>query len=387
MVSRRSCAVVASSAVFALLFATPAAQGKPSAPPTPAHSVQARPWLDAAQTPGQRARELLLQMTLPEKVDLMTGNQGEAPYAFYNAPIVRLGIPALKMSDSASGVHAHGWSLVGTGERATAMPSAQALASTWSMDAITSYARAVTDETRATGQNVLLSPVGDIFRNPWFGRTNESASEDPIQTAKYLSRYTRETQSQHVIAVLKHYLAYNQEVNRMAAAGQNSIVDERTLREVYALPYESAIRDSDPGSVMCSFNKVNGEYSCENPDTLRGLLKETLGFSGFVMTDYGAAHSTAGALNGGTDMETGLQVAYDGALLNAVTTGAVPEVLVDQACYRILYTMFRLGTFDYPSTLHPLDVAADDAVARSTEEQAITLLRNRDNALPLTSSA
>ena len=123
-----------------------------------AREVAQRPWLSAELTPQQRAQMLLEQMTLPEKVDLMTGNQGEAPYAFYNAPIVRLGIPALKMSDSASGVHAHGWSLSATGDKATAMPSAQALASTWSRDAISRLCGAVTDETRATGQNVLLSP-------------------------------------------------------------------------------------------------------------------------------------------------------------------------------------------------------------------------------------
>jgi beta-glucosidase len=213
-------------ALCALLVGAPAAvAGAPKRVVVTRAMLAQRPWLSAELTPQQRAQMLLEQMTLPEKVDLMTGNQGEAPYAFYNAPIVRLGIPALKMSDSASGVHAHGWSLVGTGEHATAMPSAQALGATWSTDAISSYAAAVTDETRATGHNVLLSPVGDIFRTPWFGRINESPSEDPIMTAKFLGRYTQVTQSQHVIAVLKHYLAYNQETNRMAAGGQNSIVD------------------------------------------------------------------------------------------------------------------------------------------------------------------
>src|SRR4051812_25246634 len=386
MVSRRSCAVVASSAVFALLFATPAAQGKPSAPPTPAHSVQARPWLDAAQTPGQRARELLLQMTLPEKVDLMTGNQGEAPYAFYNAPIVRLGIPALKMADSSTGVHAHGWSLVATGENATSMPSAQALGATWSTAAITPYARQVTREVRNTGQNVLLSPVGDVYRNPWFGRINESPSEDPIQTGRYLARYTRATQSQHVLAVLKHYLAYTQETNRSAPQGQNDVVDMRTLREIYALPYEMAVKDADPGAAMCSYNRINGGYSCENPTTLRGVLKQSIGFNGFVMTDYGAGHTTGGALRGGTDMETGLQDAYGAHLQTALETGQVPESLVDQACYRILFSMFRLGLFDHSATVSPIDVQAGYQVARRTEEQSITLLKNA-TALPLSRNA
>src|SRR4051812_46764373 len=197
---RATLTALTATALGGAAFASPSAL---AAAPASAGSVvplSARAWLDADQTPQQRAQELLQQMTLPEKVDLMTGNQGEAPYAFYNAPIVRLGIPPLKMSDSASGVHAHGWSLVGTGEHATAMPSAQALASTWSTDAISPYATAVTDETRATGHNVLLSPVGDIFRTPWFGRINESPSEDPTMTARFLSRYVQVTQSQHVIA-------------------------------------------------------------------------------------------------------------------------------------------------------------------------------------------
>src|SRR5262245_56829746 len=199
--ARRLGAISACVALSAVVAGAPAAVARAPQRATASRAMLAqRPWLAAELTPQQRAQTLLEQMTLPEKVDLMTGNQGEAPYAFYNAPIGRLGIPALKLSDSASGVSPHGWSLVGTGHTSTIFPSAQALGSTWSMDAITKYAAAVTDEARATGQNVLLSPVGDIFRSPWFGRINESPSEDPIFTAKYLSQYTRETQSQHVIA-------------------------------------------------------------------------------------------------------------------------------------------------------------------------------------------
>jgi beta-glucosidase len=373
--------VSAAAAASALVLPSTGAVAASGASPTPA--PVSRPWLDASQTPDQRARELLAQMTLPEKVDLMTGNQGEAPYAFYNAPIVRLGIPALKMADSSTGVHAHGWSLAATGENATSMPSAQALGATWSTAAITPYATQVTREVRNTGQNVLLSPVGDVYRNPWFGRINESPSEDPMQTGTYLSRYTEATQSQHVLAVLKHYLAYTQETNRSAPEGQNDVVDMRTLREIYALPYEIAVKDSNPGAVMCSYNKIDGAYSCENPLTLHGLLKNTLRFTGFVMTDYGAAHTTAGALRGGTDMETGLQDAYGAHLQTALENGTVPETLVDQACYRILFSMFRLGLFDHPTTLSPIDVDAGYRIARTTEEQAITLLKNQTNALPL----
>jgi beta-glucosidase len=154
-------------------------------------TAQTPPWMDTSLPPDERADLLLAQMTLEEKVDLMSGNQEDGRFAFYNGPIPRLGIPELSMQDSASGIHAHNWSTTNTGDRATAMPSAQALGSTWSLDAITPYAAQVARETRASGANTLLSPVGDILRNPYWGRTNESPSEDPIMTANYLSEFTK----------------------------------------------------------------------------------------------------------------------------------------------------------------------------------------------------
>ena len=153
------------------------------------------------------------------------------------------------------------------------------------------------DETRASAGNVLLSPVGDILRNPYWGRINESPSEDPIMTANYLSKFTKVIQDKDVIATLKHYLAYTQETNRSRGGEHHRRRPVRCVR-CYALPYEAAVAESDPGSVMCSYNKINGDYSCENPETLRGLL-DTIGFTGFVATDYGASHTTRGTLAGG----------------------------------------------------------------------------------------
>jgi beta-glucosidase len=347
--------------------------------------IARRPWLQAALSPGQRAQMLLAQMTLPEKVDLMTGNQGEAPFAYYNAPLPRLGIPPLKMADASSGVAPRGWTLPETGQNATALPSMQALGASWSRPLISQYAGVVADETLETGENVLLGPDSDVMRQPWWGRTDETESEEPLLNADIVSAYTRAVQAKDVIANLKHYTAYNQETNR--GNGVNDVIDARSLREVYTLPYAAAIRRADPGSVMCSFNKINGTYSCENPTTLRGLLKRTLGFTGFVLTDFGAIHDTVGALTGGTDMETGTTSVYDGALLSAVERGQVPESLVDEACLRILTTMFRLGIFDHAYVPSSIPVGAHDAVARSTEEQAITLLKNSGGALPLKTSA
>src|SRR4051794_27736800 len=188
-------------------------------------AAQDRPWMNTSLPPNERADLLLSRMTLEEKVDLMSGNQGEVPYAFYNAPIPRLGIPGLAMADSASGIHGHGVPSTNTGDLATAMPSAQALGATWSLDAIMPYAAQVAKEARATTHNELLSPVGDILRNPFWGRTNESPSEDPILTANYLAKFAKVVQDSDVVATLKHYLAYTQETNR--SSGGNSIVSTR----------------------------------------------------------------------------------------------------------------------------------------------------------------
>ena len=323
-------------------------------------------------------------MTVDEKIELMSSNQEFGTYAFYNGPIERLGIPALRMQDSASGIHAHGWQTTNTGEQATAFPSAQALGATWSRETTERYAAQVAAETRASGGNVLLSPVGDILRNPYWGRTNESPSEDPIQTGDYLTDFTEVLQDNDVIATLKHYFAYTQETNRNR--GSNTVASERALREVYALPYEAAIADADPGAIMCSYNKINGDYSCENPHTLRGYL-DKFGFTGFVDTDYGAGHTTQGALNAGVDMETGNKDVYSQHLTEAFQNGEVSEARLDESCLNILRTMFRLNVFDNPVEPGPLDVEAGSEVAQAVQEQAITLLKNEGNALPLAGDA
>ena len=360
--------------------------GAPAGPARAAGSVgSVRPWLDVHRSPEARARLLIAQMTLAEKVDLMTGNQGEAPYAFYNAPIARLGIPALKMADAGGGVAPRGWSLPGTGGKATAMPSEMALGATWSPAAARRFARVVADEVRATGQNVLLAPDTDIARLPWFGRISESQGEDPILNGDLNAAYAATVQSRNVIATLKHYTGNNQETNRND--GQNAIMDERTLREVYALAFESVIARAGLGAVMCSFNKINGEYSCENAVTLREVLKGRLKFTGFVMSDFGALHDTLKGLAAGDDLETGTTTVYDGALLAAVQSGQASLELVDDAVLRILTTMFRIGLFDtdYSPTSIPVD--AHSAVAREVQTKAITLLKNSGRVLPLAGKA
>ncbi|WP_188509764.1 beta-glucosidase [Conyzicola nivalis] len=349
--------------------------------PTTAALAVDGPWMNTALSPDQRAVLLLQAMTLEEKVELMTGDQGEGPGGFYNGPIERLGIPELSMADATGGIGSRGWLLPETADTATQMPVNLALAATWDPQRARDYAGVVGDEARQTGHEVLLGPNSDPTRNPFWGRQAESASEDPELNSAMVVPFVQEVQERGVIANLKHYAAYTQEVNR--GIGQNVIVDERALREVHVAAYEAAIREANLGSVMCAFNKVNGVYACENRQLLTEFLREQMGFTGFVLTDFGASHSTEGSIQAGLDMETGIDVFYGQALLRAVQEGRVPEALVDQSVLRILRTMFDRGIFDNDYSLTSIPVAEHGAVAREVQEDAITLLKNEGETLPL----
>ena len=342
-------------------------------------TAQAPPWMDPELSPDERATLLLGQMTLEEKVELMTGDQGEAPVAFYNGPIERLGIPELRMADAGAGIAPRGWEAEGPNEAATAMPAGIALGATWDEELARTYGQTVGEEARATGHQMLLGPGADLIRQPYWGRAGENPSEDPFLSAVMATGLVDGVQD-NVIANLKHYAAYQQEVNR--GSGQNSILSDRAMMEVWTYPYKRAIERADLGSVMCSFNKINGVYACESDYALETVLRQRLGFDGFVITDFGALHSTAPSIRAGTDMETGTAAFYDGPLLAAVQAGEVPETLVDRSVLRILRTMFAFGVFDSDYPMSPIPVEEHGAVAREIEEDAITLLRNR-GVLPL----
>jgi len=363
------------SALIVAVLVVPAGSGS-----VPAGAAD-QPWMNPHLSPDRRAALLLAEMTLAEKVDLMTGNQGEAPTAFYNAPIPRLGIPALRMADASAGIANRGWTLPGTGGTATALPSGEGLAASFNRALGIPYAAVVADEARQTGHNVLLGPNADIMRQPYWGRTSETESEDPLLISEFTTPYVREVQERHVITTLKHFTGNNQEVDRLA--GQNSLISERALHEVYARPYADAVSRADLGGVMCSFNKLNGTFACENQPLLTGLLRTELGITGFVLTDFGAAHSTVPTINAGTDMETGTATFYDGALLAAVRNGEVSEELVDRSVLRILRTMFAIGLFDTDYTPTAIPVREHGRVARQVQDEAITLLKNSGHALPL----
>src|SRR3954447_3181575 len=241
LVGERSRRMLAACVVGALTVGLAGATGVQAASPRAAAAQADRPWMDASLPPDRRADLLLAQMTLQEKAELMSNDPvGARQFAYFNAPIERLGIPALKMFDAGSGLRLGGATLPETGNHATAMPSTMLLAASFEPALAARYGRTVASEVRALGSNVLLGPNGDIIRVPWWGRANEAESEDPFLTAEVVAPFVRAVQAEGVIANLKHYNLYTQEMNR--CCGQDARVDERTIHEIYTPPWEAAIR-------------------------------------------------------------------------------------------------------------------------------------------------
>jgi beta-glucosidase len=251
----------------------------------------------------------------------------------------------------------------------------------------TGLTRRYGEEQSAKGHNVALAPTINILRTPKWGRAAETFGEDPYLTGRIAAAETAGTQSRHVIATPKHYAANNQELFR---SGIDVRVAERTLREIYYPGFEAAVRDGGAGAVMCSYPRVNGTYACENPATL-GTLKTDLGFGGFVMSDWGATHSTVGSADAELDMEmpggTLLGPEYYGTLLKAaVLAGQVKMPVIDDKVRRILTSMFRIGLFDHPPTGGKdttASTAAHRALARDLSAQGTVLLKNERGVLPL----
>ncbi|WP_258725019.1 beta-glucosidase [Cellulomonas sp. NS3] len=347
-------------------------------------------WWDESEEDTERARDLLRRMTLDEKVNMMHGELNNY-YGFYNGPIERLGIPALTMADGPAGVRIANPDV--NDQEATQLPAPIALAATWDRELAQQYGDVEGDEAFRTGHNVLLSPAVDIARVAQAGRAFEALGEDPLLSGTMAAGVIRGIQQHPVVADIKHYNVYTQEENRLS--GGNAVVEERALQEIYTRPFAIGIEQGRPGSAMCAFNKVNGVWACESDELLNQILKEQLDFQGWVMSDYGATHSTVQAANAGLDQEMPGNTTPDvgpgtcyfcGPLLDAVRSGQVPESRIDDAVLRILRPMFGLGLFDHPPVIEPLPEAEHGRFARLVAERAMVLLKNDGGALPLTDS-
>ncbi|SIT83478.1 glycoside hydrolase family 3 C-terminal domain-containing protein [Microbacterium sp. RU33B] len=367
MINSRARLVWMGAAVLAAVIAV--------GPVAPAVAAVDDPWMDTSLSPDQRAELLVDVLTLEEKVTLLIQSGGPG--------LPQYGVPAIRGKDGCCGVAA-------TDTDSTALPVGIALASTFDLGAAEAYGAVAANEARAFGFNGLAGPTMDLLTTPLNGRMWEAFGEDPLVSGEFAAAQTIGTQSQDISVIAKHYNLNNQETRR---GHVDAVVDERTLQEVYTRPWETLVRDSDPGAVMCAFNKVNGEYACGNDELLNGILKGQLGFQGYVSSDFNATHSFA-------DYEAGLDVSGPGTefaggnLVAAVQNGQVSEERVTDAARRVLRTFFALGIIDNPPpgsfenpqpASTPLDaqtIADHDAVARAVADASAVLLTN-DGTLPL----
>ncbi len=340
-------------------------------------SVALRPWMNAAQTPDQRADELIAQMTLAEKIAMLHGAGGS--YVGNIPANTRLGIPAVNLEDGPAGV-ADGMTGV------TAFPAPVNFAASWDTSLINQFGQNLAAEESGKGANVVLAPTVNILRNPQWGRSFETLGEDPYLTSQLAVSDIQGLQSQHVIATVKHFDANNQEYDRTTVSAN---VDERTEHEIYMPAFQAAVQQGQVGAVMCAYNRVNDIYSCEQPYLLNDVLKTQWDFPGFVMSDWGATHSTLQSSAAGLDMQMPDDSFYGSSLQTAVQNGQVTVATINEMVHRILRTMFADGLFDYPTTGTPgsnVATAAHDQFTQQASEQGTVLLRNNQNILPLNAS-
>lgn len=343
---------------------------------------------DADAAADQRAAALVAQLTTDEKLQLVHGTGMPAlgiggPFpadalngASYIPGVGRLGIPAVNSADSAGGVNVQK-------ARVTALPAPVALAASWDTALAGAYGARIARELRALGFAEGLGGGINLAREPRNGRTFEYLGEDPVLAGTLSAARTNATQAQKVIATIKHFAFNDQETNR---ATVDSIVDERTMREAELLAFEIGIKDGNPGNVMCSYNKLNGVYACENPYLLTTVLKNEWGFKGVVQSDWGATHSTVAAALAGLDEEEPGAVDDNNALLGsffntklraAVQAGSVSIARLNDMVQRKLRTLIRVGVMDDPPKAGgAIDEAAGNADALAIARQSAVLLKN-----------
>jgi beta-glucosidase len=345
-----------------------------------AHAAAAQPWMNTAQTPEQRADELLAAMTQAEKLTMLHGGAGCGYVGCVDAN-TRLGIPALHLQDGP----------VGAGDglaNVTQMAAPVAGAATWDTALMQSYGQVLGSEQWGKGTNVVLAPTINIVRDPRWGRAFESLGEDPYLAGQMGAADIQGIQSQGPMAQVKHYAVYNQETNRNNSS-DNAIISDRAEREIYTPAFEAAIKQGGADSVMCSYSAVNGPFACENGPLQNGLLKGDLGFTGFITSDWGATHSTVASANNGLDMEMPGSDYYGTALTNAVNSGQVSQATLNDHVRRILVSMFRQGLFDNPNTgsLNAVvNTPAHAATSQQVAEEGSVLLKNSGPVLPVASS-
>jgi beta-glucosidase len=355
-------------------------------------TLGSRPWMNASLAPDLRAEMVLKQLTIAEKIQLVHGigwgplvpgspipadNNGGAGEI---VGIPRLGIPSLQQADSAVGVRM----AAPQSRYATLLPSVLAAASSWDTDAAHLYGDVIGRELRAQGYNQSIGGGANLARDPRNGRLFEYPGEDPLLAGVMVGYVIRGVQENHIMGDIKHFALNNQETGRTIVDARLS---KKAARESDLLAFELGIRIGQPSSVMCSYNKVMGDWACENDWLLNHVLKGAWHFPGFVVSDWDGTHSTAKAANAGLDVQMPGEEHFGEALKQAVTSGSVPLSRLDDMVHRLLRSMFSAGVIDHPPTprtvVDPFRGLED---ARHIAEESIVLLKN-DGILPLNRAA
>ena len=329
----------------------------------------------------KKINAVIAQMTLEEKVEMLHSKTNMS-----SAGVPRLGIADVNYADGPFGIREEGvpngftpagWTL----DSATYFPTGSALAATWSKELAYLYGTGMGKEARLRGKDVILGPAINIQRLPVGGRTYEYLSEDPILSAALSLNYTLGVQDQGTAVCIKHFAVNNQETNRGSVDAQ---VDERTLREIYLKPFESAVREGGAMSVMPAYNKVNGDYCSENEHLLNEILRGEWGFKGFTVSDWGGTHSTMGAMLHGLNVQMTGSNYLGQPVIDSIATGALTEDLVDEKVRQILRVRYAIEPV-------PADVAntvmtsqpESQQIALKVARRSIVLLKNEGSVLPL----
>jgi beta-glucosidase len=357
-----------------------------------ATAQSAQSWMNASLSPDVRADLVIEQLTLDEKIQLVHGI-GWGPLKPGNAippddnggagevlGIPRLGIPSLQQADSAVGVRMS----APPGRYATLLPSVLGAASSWDPEAAELYGDVIGRELRAQGYNQSIGGGVNLARDPRNGRLFEYAGEDPLLAGVTVGHVIRGVQRNQVMGDIKHFALNDQETGRTIVDARISI---KAARESDLLAFQLGIRIGQPSSVMCSYNKVNGDWACENEWLLNHVLKGAWHFPGFVVSDWDGTHSTEKAAMAGLDMQMPGDEYFGAALKDAVTSGQVPLRRLDDMVHRVLRSMFSAGVIDHPSAPRSVvDPFRGREDAEHIAEESIVLLKN-DGTLPLHAAA
>jgi beta-glucosidase len=308
-------------------------------------------------------------MTLAEKIDYLGGDR-----EFFIRPVERLKIPEIKMSDGPAGCRNWGPN--------TTYPAAVALAASYDTALVEQVGRGIGRDCRARGVHILLAPGMNIARTPLNGRNFEYYGEDPLLAGKTATAFIRGVQGEGVLCTAKHFAGNNQEWDRGHVSSE---IDERTLREIYFPAFERAVREGHVASVMTAYNLLNGTYCSHHAWLLRTVLKKEWDFGGFVMSDWGAAHDTLGAAQGGLDLEMPRGRYFDqAALVPLVNDKKIDVTVIDDKVRRILRTIVAAGFLDRTQKRDdvPLDDPSSAEQARRAARESLVLLKNRGSVLP-----